>query len=1114
MWFSLARRPRLRTPTRREARPARRPTLERLEERLAPATRVWDGGSAVDGNWTTAANWAGDVAPVPGVDDLEFPATAARKANTNDVTGATFLGLHFTGSGYTLGGNAITLGGDLRVDPGLVNLNLNLGLTLDGDRTFQVGSGSLLTSVGAIDEGGGAHGFTKTGVGTLILRGANTYSGLTLVSEGLLRVESLSALGSTAGGTTIAKGAIVRLLNIAGPVTFPPEPLTFGAGPVGLEAKLLNSISDATWSGPVTFELGGNQLIDEPGKVLRFTGVLSGAGGFRHIQGGGILEFAGSEANTYAGATQISRGTLRLHKPAGVAAITGPLNVGGADASAGAVKLLAAEQIANDAAVTLVGGNGFFGTLDLGGFAERIGSLSGNGGHVLLGSAVLTTGSNNSSTVFGGDITGTGGLTKVGTGTFALTGASTYSHPTDLRGGTLRVDGSIISAVAVRAGATLSGSGTTGAVTANPRSKVSPGTGPGILTVAGNVDMGAGSAFLVDLNSAVAGSGYDQLRVSGTRSTVRLGATLIVHLGFAPAGQSFTILDNGGSAEVAQGFLDLAEGAIVRAGSAAFRLSYRGGDGNDVVLTHLIGGAPGDTVWLRQFGSLAPAYDDAIGVAAFDGNVYVVGVTAGTLPGQINAGDQDAFVRKYDASGRLLWTRQFGTSSFDVANEIVADASGVYVVGYTWGTLAGQTSAGDYDAFVRKYDAAGHVVWTRQFGTTGEDFGAGIALDASGVFVTGTTSSHFPGQVNVGFDDVFVRKYDAAGNEVWTRQSGTSDVDIATGIAVDASGVYVVGDTFGTFPGQPSAGDQDAFVLHYDASGTELWSRQIATIGADFPSNPAADGSGVYVAGFVDGTLPGQTSAGAGDAFVRRYDEAGNEIWTRQFGTPFTEWVNDVAVDASGIYVVGTTGGTLPGQTRAGDADAFVREYDTNGNEHWTRQFGTVAEDDILGVAVDASGLYVAGVTKGTFPGQTSAGDYDAFVAKLVNNNLPPLSSLDVGGDGQGAASAPLPPQPAPLMMAVRQLLYLGSAFSRGPVERLASATFEPTPFILVPEALAAAPLGRESGSPVKPSSPQPSGARQVLEEGTEIFLDGALLDELAQKLLGRSKHAEARQPW
>src|SRR5262249_34105136 len=204
--------------------------------------------------------------------------------------------------------------------------------------------------------------------------------------------------------------------------------------------------------------------------------------------------FAGSVPNTYAGATELARGTLRLNKPAGVTAIPGALNIGTNDASAGVVTLLAADQIADSSAVTLAGGSGFFGTLNLNGFAETIGSLLGNGGHVVLGGGALTNGANNSSTAFGGDITGTGSLTKVGAGTFTLTGASTYTGPTVVSDGNLRVNGSLASAVTVFYGSgTLSGSGTTGAVTAYRGGTVSPGsTGPGILTAAGSVALGAG----------------------------------------------------------------------------------------------------------------------------------------------------------------------------------------------------------------------------------------------------------------------------------------------------------------------------------------------------------------------------------------------------------------------------------------------------------------------------------------------------------------------------------------------------------------------------------------------------------------------------------------------
>src|SRR5205085_5588729 len=79
-----------------------------LESRLAPAVAAWDGGGA-DDRWTTAANWAGDVAPAPG-DDLVFPSGAARLANVNDFPAVTTFGhISLNGYNYQITGNTIAL---------------------------------------------------------------------------------------------------------------------------------------------------------------------------------------------------------------------------------------------------------------------------------------------------------------------------------------------------------------------------------------------------------------------------------------------------------------------------------------------------------------------------------------------------------------------------------------------------------------------------------------------------------------------------------------------------------------------------------------------------------------------------------------------------------------------------------------------------------------------------------------------------------------------------------------------------------------------------------------------------------------------------------------------
>jgi hypothetical protein len=136
-------------------------------------------------------------------------------------------------------------------------------------------------------------------------------------------------------------------------------------------------------------------------------------------------------------------------------------------------------------------------------------------------------------------------------------------------------------------GGTLSGSGTAGAVTVNSFGTLSPGDGPGILSVVGDLTLTLGSTYLVDLNGAAAGTQYDQTDVAGA---VILGnATLSLNLGFTPAaGDAFTIIKNDGTDVVIGTFNGLAEGLTFTAEEQTFTISYAGGTGNDVVLTSVI----------------------------------------------------------------------------------------------------------------------------------------------------------------------------------------------------------------------------------------------------------------------------------------------------------------------------------------------------------------------------------------------------------------------------------------------------------------------------------------------------------------------------------------------
>ena len=140
-----------------------------------------------------------------------------------------------------------------------------------------------------------------------------------------------------------------------------------------------------------------------------------------------------------------------------------------------------------------------------------------------------------------------------------------------------------------------------------------------------------------------------------------------------------------------------------------------------------------------------------------DGTVAIAGHTDGSLAGT-NAGSYDAYVRKFDGSGTVLWTRQFGTAGIDAAFSVSVGSDGsVLVAGDTQGNLGG-TEAGAADAYVRKYDAGGTVLWTQQFGTASNDaaYSASEGSD-SGTIVTGITQGSLGG-ASAGAYDAFVMR--------------------------------------------------------------------------------------------------------------------------------------------------------------------------------------------------------------------------------------------------------------------------------------------------------------------------------------------------------------------
>ena len=402
----------------------------------------------------------------------------------------------------------------------------------------------------------------------------------------------------------------------------------------------------------------------------------------------------------------------------------------------------------------------------------------------------------------------------------------------------------------------------------------------------------------------------------------------------------------------------------------------------------------GDRAWFRQFGTAAE--DLALSVAVTPaGDAYLGGYSADTIGTTPTAGGNDAFVTKYSASTTRTWLHTLSSASYDSANAVASTASGdLYVVGQTSGVLT-SGGGGTGDVFLAKYDKNGNQKWIRQFGSAAQDAGQAVVVTPRGeVFISGVTYGALVAGAGTS-GDAFLAKYDKNGNQKWIRQFGSADYDDgALGLGLDARGnLYVTGYAEGSLnETNPTPGGDDAFIAKYDKNGNPKWVHQLGTTGSDYGASIAVTSAGdAYVGGYTDGVLATSTGSGQ-DGFIAKYDKNGNRKWVRQFGTSGHDQVSAVAIGRGGsVIAAGSTDGVLvPESPLLGSGyDGFVVQYDKNGNRGWAQQFGSALTDQLVTLAVTPDGdSYVAGVTNGTTPGETSAGKYDIGVARFDKNGV------------------------------------------------------------------------------------------------------------------------------
>lgn len=621
-------------------------------------------------------------------------------AGSLTVNGGTLAlsGNNTIGGGITVGGGTLRLNGNnaaggaagrITTTGSVIDyadgITMATPITLASDTTqLQVTTGSA-TQSGVIGETGGARPLAKTGAGTLVLTGSNTYTGGTTISGGTLQVSSGANLGGNARNTVTLDGGTLRATNgiaINGIVTAAGGTINIGAGQFNVQSYdtqfggLLTKTSDGpstlylfgtgTGAGGIRLENGtlglrngramgtgqlsmaeGTRLFLDAGSIVMPNVIVLGAGtgstiftagvGSSEISGiisGGSLTVGNtgvpatlilSGANTYGGSTRVTNATL---------AITGNGSIVSTDIAvdAGATLLTDGGALSNLAAISNAG------TFRITG-AESIGSIAGSGSVVL--DAALTTGGNNGSTTVSGVIGGGGGLTKIGSGTLTLTGVNTYTGTTSVQGGTLALTG----AGSLAGNSIVVGTGGTLVTDGGALSNIAQLDVDGAFTMGGDetIEAISGTGGLT-LNGVLTVLGANELASDVSTLTGKIGGT-------------GSLIKNGAGTLNVAGDIDL-DGTL-RVNTGTLLLSGTNAAGPVVV---------DGTLRLQNGGTLAGTTGTIATVAGTSGGATVTGAgSAWTSTGDLEVGNggsgtltisaggtvSNAFARVGDAAGSI-----------------------------------------------------------------------------------------------------------------------------------------------------------------------------------------------------------------------------------------------------------------------------------------------------------------------------------------------------------------------------------------------------------------------------------------------------------------------------
>ncbi|UPG83981.1 autotransporter outer membrane beta-barrel domain-containing protein [Luteibacter aegosomatis] len=802
-----------------------------------------------------------------------------------------------------------------------------------GTMTFSAFSADIVLSGVLGSESDRAFSYVGSAGQTITLGGDNAYTGPTSINAITVKAPVLADTGTNssfgAGNGTGVLG-LVTLVNgrLSYTGTGGSADRTFKFD--GANNLISNDGSGAlTLTGDASYVAGGIDAITfGGGNANVYSGVLSGTGNLA-MSGTGSWRLDG--ANTYAGTTTVTGGTLTAGNASALGATKGFVVNGG--------------------------------TLDLNDFSMTAPSLAGTGGAVDLGSGTLTLKSASGSASYAGSIGGSGGLTKLGLGTQTLTGANTYTGATTVGGGTLTLDFGAAGAPAsnilgnasalVMSGGTLSVKGASASaqdfggltVTAgNNRINATAGSGGtlslslgGIARSGGLIDFTSGTGATIATTHADGALG-GWATVNGTDYAQVSGGVITAFTGYQnkdDAGQWLNgdiVSDAGGNANTP--FANTVNGNVVLGGlkyTALANSTVNVGAGNvlDVDGTILVTSSAGGSGQKIQGGSLSGSPGGgALGVQQNATGTFTVASTitdngmptdftvGGSGTGAVNLTGANTYTGTTTVSGATLIfntvanggsASALGASSADASNLLFENGTLRYV-GATASTDRGLTLVNGGPSRTIQVDGTANLTFGGLV-TSPDD--AGFTKVGGGTLSLTNATNDFVGPVVVGGGVLSVATIADGGQQssLGASASDAANLTVAGGASLQYTGGTTSSDRGFTLSGGPGHVDVAQAATTLTMSGTVVGGGSLVKDGA---GTLVLNGSNAYTGG--NNVTAGTLRAGTDLAFGGAANGAGAGALTVAGGATadldgHQVWVT--GLNGAGSVALGATTGLL-----------------------------------------------------------------------------------------------------------------------------------------------------------------------------------------------------------